>query len=282
MRDAANQAGFCVTSRYVFSLLRLVNSSVKVVTVLYFIIVEISIFLTFWIGYSPVFYNPLVSADWQATQIAALVFITLDFVVVLVLIVLSVCTQTATSLDTTRKVSGIAVIGLIVQLICLFVILGIFYIWQGVLEVVVPGFSTTQITTTIVNATTTATTIAATTTPAIGIPELVLRNVGQFVALGVWTSPGVLLVIRSREGGMLAQDVLWNIVSIITQVFNLIMAVFISLGSKAHIYAAAAIAVSFGCFYALDLILLFVLTFKLKAKEEVWDRSNEYLYNAPR
>jgi hypothetical protein len=116
----------------------------------------------------------------------------------------------------------------------------------------------------------------------VALPELVLSNVGHFVGFALWTSPGALLVIRSREGGMLSQDMLWNVVSIVTQAFNLVMAVFVALGSKAHLYAAAAIAVSFGCFYALDLILLFVLTFKHKAKEESWDRSSDYMYQNPR
>ncbi len=77
---------------------------------------------------------------------------------------------------------------------------------------------------------------------------------------------------------MLAQDVFWNVISILTQMFNLVTAVFISLGSLAHVWAAAAVAVSAGAFYALDLILLFVLTFKLKAKEESWERSSDYMY----
>lgn len=244
---------------------------------------EIAIFLTFWIGYSPVFFNPVaVSSAWVATQIAALVFITLDFVCVLALLVLTFCTQTATSLDTTRRTSGVAVIALVVEIICLGVILGIFYIWIGVLEAALPGqfstTSTTLLTTTVANATTT--TAAATTTP-VALPELVLSNVGHFVGFALWTSPGALLVIRSREGGMLSQDMLWNAVSILTQAFNLVMAVFVALGSRAHVYAAAAIAVSFGCFYALDLVLLFVLTFKLKAKQETWDRSSDYLYQNP-
>lgn len=77
---------------------------------------------------------------------------------------------------------------------------------------------------------------------------------------------------------MLAQDVFWNIISILTQMFNLIMAVFVSLGSQAHAYAPAAVAVSFGAFYFLDLILMFVLSFKLKAKEESWEKSSDYMY----
>jgi hypothetical protein len=136
------------------STLSLARSSraVKALTAFFFVIVEIAIFLTFWIGYSPVFYNPVaVSSSWVATQIAALVFITLDFVCVLALLVLTFCTSTATSLDTTRKTSGVAVIALIVEIICLGVILGIFYIWMGVLEG--SGVLTTPMTTTVVNAT---------------------------------------------------------------------------------------------------------------------------------
>jgi hypothetical protein len=81
-----------------------------------FFIVEISIFLTFWIGYSGVFFNPGISQYWIPTQIATLVFVTLDFVVVLALVVVTVCTQTATSLDTTfRKVSGLSIVALLAQ-----------------------------------------------------------------------------------------------------------------------------------------------------------------------
>ncbi len=85
------------------------------------------------------------------------------------------------------------------------------------------GFSTstttTAITTTLSNLTTTP---SSTTTPAgflvffvffffffflivfknkkVGVPELVVRQVGQFVAFVLWTTPGWLLVIRSKEG----------------------------------------------------------------------------------
>lgn len=229
------------------------------------------------------------SHSWVASQIAALVFITLDFVVVMALLVLTLCTQTATSLDTTRSVSGVAVVALIAQIVCLAVVLGVFYIWIGILEAVVPQFTTPTLATTttvttapLINATTIASTTLSYTTAPITTPELILRQVGQFVAFALWTSPGSLLVIRSREGGMLTQDVFWNVVSLLTQTLNLVMAVFVSLGSKAHLYAPAAVAVSFGCIYALDLILLFVLTFKQKAREESWDRSNDYLYNTPR
>jgi len=257
------------------------TGSLKGLIVLFFAIVEVAIFLTFWIGYSDVFYNPTVSTTWVASQIAAIVFITLDFVVVLALVVVTFCTQTATSLDTTRKVSGIAVIALVVEIICLGVILGVFYIWIGILDVVITTTTVSTVattTTTVVNAT--ITTALATTSPIPpgGTVELVLRQVGQFVAFALWTTPGCLLVIRSREGGMLSQDMFWNVVTIVTQMFNLIMAVFVSLGSKAPLFAPAAVAVSFGCFYALDLMLLFGLTFKLRAKEESWDRSNDYLY----
>lgn len=268
------------------------TSSLKGLVIMFFIVVEMAIFLTFWVGYSPVFYNPSISQDWIASQIAALVFISLDFVVVVVLIVLSVCTETATSLDTTRRISGLSVIALVGQVICLGVILGVFFIWIGIIEQIVPQFTTTtasttvstttvlaNITTAVTNMTSTTTT-AATTTPAVGTSELVVRQVGQYLAFAVWTAPGCLLVIRSREGGLLSQDVLWNVISILAQMFNLIMAVFVSLGSKAPYYVPAAVAVSFGCFYALDLLLLFVLTLKQRAQPESWDRSNDYLYRA--
>jgi hypothetical protein len=77
---------------------------------------------------------------------------------------------------------------------------------------------------------------------------------------------------------MLAQDVFWSVVTIIVQVFNLIMTVFIALGVKVSMYSTAAVAVSFGCIYALDLILMFVLSFKHKAVAQSWDRSDDNLY----
>ena len=59
------------TSRSAQSLwLTPVARAVKGLIAFFFVIVEIAIFLTFWIGYSPVFFNPVaVSGAWVATQI---------------------------------------------------------------------------------------------------------------------------------------------------------------------------------------------------------------------
>ena len=57
------------------------TGSVKGLTALFFIVVLISIFVSFWIGYSTVFFDSRASTNWAAAQIAAIVFITLDFVV---------------------------------------------------------------------------------------------------------------------------------------------------------------------------------------------------------
>jgi hypothetical protein len=65
----------------------------KALVFVLWLVVELSIFLTFWIGYSPVFFNPQISQGWIPTQIAALVFITLDFGAVLALMVTTICTQ---------------------------------------------------------------------------------------------------------------------------------------------------------------------------------------------
>ena len=105
----------------------------KALVVVFFLIVELAIFLTFWVGYSQVLFNPLVSETWVASQIAALVFITLDFTVVIALIVVTLCTETATMLDARRSVSGACLIALLAEIVCLAVILGVYYIWIGIL-----------------------------------------------------------------------------------------------------------------------------------------------------
>lgn len=274
----------------------------KALTFIFLLIVELSIFLTFWVGYSSVLWNPAVSESWVSAQIAAIVFISLDFIVVAILAIMSLCTETAAHLEPRRRISGIALIALLVQILCIGIILGISYIWIGIIEATVPGYSTTappatsssllstsiaptQMTTTAINGTTlssttvtstltsTSTTSMAPTSPP-PLPELVLTNVGQFLSFGLYTFSGCVLVIRSREGGMLSQDIIWSVVSIIAQSFNLIMKVFIELGSQVALYSTAAIAVSIGAFYALDLILLFVLTFKQRAVESPWDLDN--------
>ena len=65
------------------------TGSVKGLTALFFIVVLVSIFVSFWIGYSTVFFDSSASTNWAAAQIAAIVFITLDFVVVLALLILT-------------------------------------------------------------------------------------------------------------------------------------------------------------------------------------------------
>merc|ERR1711991_514617 len=87
----------------------------------------------------------------------------MDFVLVLVLAVLTMCTETATVLDRRRNCSGVATVAFLLQLVCLGVILGIYYIWVGILEHVVPGLSTTAAPTTL-----TTTTTALTTTSVMG------------------------------------------------------------------------------------------------------------------
>lgn len=53
---------------------------------------------------------------------------------------------------------------------------------------------------------------------------------------------------------------------------------FSALGSKIGSDPAPAVAVAFGALYSLDLMLMLVLSFKLRSKPDVFDRSNDYLY----
>lgn len=194
--------------------------------------------------------------------------------------------------------SGVAVIALIVQIFCLAIIFGIFYIWKAILEQYISSLTTTasNVAMFTVEFAANMTTTAPQSTTAPGwktseflfgvnsffffsaLPDLIIREVGQFIGFILWTTPGWLLVMRSKEGGMLAQDVLWNVISILTQLFNLVLAVFVSLGRVAHAYAPAAVAVSFGAFYFLDLVLMLVLSFSLRAKEQPWEKSSDYMY----
>jgi len=222
---------------------------IKVLSAVYFFVVLFAIFLTFWVGYgSELALGGGDVALWRASDIAAVVFMSLDFVVVVILVVLTLKTPVATSFDSSREVSPLCVVAMVGQLVCLLVLLGVEYIWQGIiLEASLPS-------------------------------EEIVVQVGQFLAFATWTSAGFLLVIRSKEGGLLLQDFVWNLVTIACHMFMVIMQVFIALGPLAGTDAAPAVAVAFGCVYSVILLLLLVLSFKTRADPAQIDRSSDYLY----
>lgn len=57
-------------------------------------------------------------------------------------------------------------------------------------------------------------------------------QVGQFLTFFTFTSAGFLLVLRSKEGGLLMQDVVCNLVTIAVHVFLMIMQGEVARGCK--------------------------------------------------
>jgi hypothetical protein len=64
-------------------------------------------------------------AQWRASDISAVVFMSVDFVVVCVLVALAIRMPVATSFDSSREISSLAVVAMIGQLVCLLVLLGV-------------------------------------------------------------------------------------------------------------------------------------------------------------